>query len=84
VGVKEVLLLAVETSMRMGELFSLRWEYIKINPGKGKKSTTGTAHLLDTKNGESRTVALSSAAVEALQCSASPNRRQGVFVETQP
>ena len=82
VGVKEVLLLAVETSMRMGELFSLRWEYIKINPGKGKKSTTGTAHLLDTKNGESRTVALSSAAVEALH--ALPRRIDGKVFSWKP
>ena len=81
-GVREVLLLAVETSMRMGELFSLRWEHIKINNGKGKKSATGTAHLVDTKNGESRTVALSSIAVAALL--ALPRRIDGKVFSWKP
>lgn len=82
VGVKEVLLLAVETSMRMGELFSLRWEHIKINSGRGRKSATGAAHLPDTKNGESRTVALSSVAVEALR--ALPRRTDGKVFSWKP
>ena len=58
-GLRQVIMLAVETSMRMGELLGLEWERIDLQ--------RRTAHLIDTKNGESRTVALSSLAVEALQ-----------------
>ena len=54
-----ILTLAIETSMRLGELLSLRWENVDLS--------RCTAHLPRTKNGESRTVALSSAAVAALQ-----------------
>lgn len=59
VGLDVFIILAVETSMRMGEQVSLRWERIDL--------TRRIAHLPDTKNGSSRTVALSTAAVGALQ-----------------
>jgi integrase len=51
--------LALETAMRQGELVSLRWEHIDLN--------RRTVHLPDTKNGESRTVPLSTAAVKILR-----------------
>jgi integrase len=52
-------ILAVETSMRRSEICGLQWERVSL--------TRHTASLPDTKNGESRTVALSSVAVAALQ-----------------
>jgi len=58
-GMRECVVLAVESSMRMGELLGLEWNRIDLQ--------RRTAHLPRTKNGESRTVALSSAAVQALQ-----------------
>ena len=51
--------LALETAMRQGELLRLHWEYIDLN--------RGTAHLPDTKNGEARTVPLSSTAIAVLR-----------------
>ena len=54
-----ILTLALETSMRRGEMLGLGWEHIDLK--------RRTAHLPRTKNGESRTVALSSKAVDALQ-----------------
>ncbi|MEN8179058.1 MAG: site-specific integrase [Pseudomonadota bacterium] len=51
--------LALETAMRQGELVSLRWEHIDLN--------RRTAHLPDTKNGESRDVPLSSTAIRVLR-----------------
>ena len=51
--------LAMETAMRQGELLRLRWEHIELN--------RRTAHLPDTKNGEARTVPLSSTAVAVLR-----------------
>jgi len=51
--------LALETAMRQGELIRLRWEHIDMN--------RRTAHLPDTKNGEARTVPLSTTAVEVLR-----------------
>ena len=53
-----VVKLALATAMRRGELLSLRWEHVDL--------TARTAHLPDTKNGESRTVPLSSVAVQEL------------------
>jgi len=54
-----VVQLALETAMRQGELVGLRWEHIDL--------THRVAHLLDTKNGESRTVPLSSTATRVLR-----------------
>jgi len=51
--------LALETAMRQGELIRLRWEHIDLN--------RRTAHLPDTKNGEARTVPLSTTAVKILR-----------------
>lgn len=59
VGLPQIISLAIETTMRLGELLSLRWAAIDLQKR--------TAHLADTKNGESRTVALSSAAVTILK-----------------
>lgn len=50
--------LAMATAMRRGELLSLRWEHIDL--------LNRTAFLPDTKNGEPRTVPLSSAAIQVL------------------
>lgn len=52
-------ILALETAMRRGEILSLRWENIDY--------LKRTAYLQLTKNGESRTVPLSTRAVETLQ-----------------
>ncbi len=51
--------LALETAMRQGELRHLRWEHIDLN--------RRTAHLPDTKNGEARTVPLSTTAIGVLR-----------------
>lgn len=51
--------LALETAMRQGELIRLCWEHIDLN--------RCTAHLPDTKNGDARTVPLSSTAVRVLR-----------------
>ena len=50
---------AIETAMRQGELLALRWEHVDLK--------AQTAYLPDTKNGESRTVPLSSRAVAVLE-----------------
>ena len=57
--IRPIVQLAIETAMRRGELLSLRWE----NIDKKKR----TAFLQATKNGESRTVPLSSAALALLE-----------------
>ena len=56
---KPAVQLALATAMRRGELLSLRWENIDLH---GR-----TAFLPDTKNGDSRTVPLSIAAVQVLE-----------------
>ena len=67
VGLPQIIILAVETSMRLGELIGLEWSRIDLK--------RRTAHLVDTKNGESRTVALSTAAIDAFE--ALPRRIDG-------
>jgi integrase len=51
--------LAIETAMRRGELLSLTWENVDLK--------RQTAHLPDTKNGDPRTVPLSTRAVAILR-----------------
>lgn len=51
-------ILAIETAMRQGELLSLEWRHVDL--------TKRTAHLPDTKNGTSRTIPLSSRAIQTL------------------
>lgn len=55
---KPVVQLALATAMRRGELLALRWENVDL--------VGRAAFLSDTKNGDSRTVPLSSAAVKVL------------------
>jgi integrase len=55
---KPAVQLALATAMRRGELLSLRWEHVDL--------ISRTAFLPDTKNGDSRTVPLSTAAVQVL------------------
>lgn len=55
---KPAVQLALATAMRRGELLSLRWEHIDLE--------RRTAFLPDTKNGDARTVPLSSVAVQVL------------------
>lgn len=50
--------LAIETAMRRGELLALEWENVDLK--------RQTAHLPDTKNGDARTVPLSTKAVAIL------------------
>lgn len=67
VGLQQIIVLAVESSVRLGEALGLEWSRIHLRDQ--------IAHLVDTKNGESRTVALSTAAVQALQ--SMPRRLDG-------
>lgn len=54
-----LVVLALETAMRRGELLGLNWQDVNL--------VNRTATLHDTKNGDGRTVPLSSRAVEVLQ-----------------
>ena len=55
---KPAVQLALAPAMRRGELLSLRWEHVDLQ--------NRTTFLSDTKNGDSRTVPLSTAAVQVL------------------
>ena len=57
--IKPLVQLALETAMRRGELLSLLWDNIDLR--------RRIAYLPETKNGSSRTVPLSSRAVEVLE-----------------
>jgi integrase len=53
-----IMTLALETAMRRGELLALEWKHVDLK--------RQTAHLPDTKNGDPRTVPLSTRAVTIL------------------
>jgi integrase len=55
---KQLVILAIETGMRRGELLGLRWEHVHL--------TKRIVHLPLTKNGESRDVPLSRRATDTL------------------
>lgn len=54
-----IITVAIETSMRLGELLAMRWPLVDLH--------RRTVHLPTSKNGESRTVALSSTGAKALE-----------------
>jgi integrase len=56
---RSVVLFAIETGMRRGEILSLTWEHVHLDKRY--------VHLPDTKNGESRDVPLSPQALELLR-----------------
>lgn len=59
---KALMILAIETAARRGELMSLKWSNIKFdNDGKG------SGYLPNTKNGKPRTIPFSSLAITALK-----------------
>ena len=68
---KPLVLLALETAMRRGELLAMRWEEIRLKDR--------VVHLPMTKNGHARTVPLSSTAVEILM--GLPRRLYGAVFE---
>lgn len=57
--IRPVVLFALETAMRRGEILALEWKNVDLK--------RRTAYLPDTKNGESRTVPMSSRAVAVLE-----------------
>ena len=56
---RPMVIVAIETAMRRGEILGLQWEHVNL-----KKRT---AYLPITKNGEPRTIPLSSRAVKTIQ-----------------
>jgi len=56
---KPLVVLALATAMRQGELLALRWQHVDL--------ANRVARLPQTKNGDSRTVPLSTTAVETLR-----------------
>ncbi|MBC7952945.1 MAG: site-specific integrase [Rhodospirillaceae bacterium] len=62
--------LAIQTGMRRGEILGLQWEHVDLRHR--------TAHLPDTKNGESRTVPLSPAARRILVTLSWPKGLKGI------
>jgi integrase len=63
--------LAIETAMRCSELLSLNWNNINLEKR--------TAYLATTKNGDSRTVPLSSRAIEILRSMPRHHQSNRVF-----
>lgn len=69
---KPVVLLALETAMRRGELLALSWEHVDLK--------RCVVHLPETKNGTSRDVPLSSRATAVLE--ALPRNLSGIVFST--
>ena len=58
-AIETIFILAVETAMRRGEILGMPWRHVDLNKQ--------IVFLEDTKNGDSRTVPLSTRAVQALR-----------------
>jgi integrase len=58
-----IVVLALSTGMRQGEILGLRWELVDVR----KQLAIGHAQLLETKNGERRSVAIAGAALAAVR-----------------
>ena len=58
-----IVMLALSTGMRLGEIMSLRWELVDVRDER----QIGHAQLLHTKNGERRGVAIAGAALQAVR-----------------
>lgn len=58
-----IVVIAISTGMRLGEIMCLRWELVDIR----EKLAIGHAQLLDTKNGERRGIPIAGAALTALR-----------------
>lgn len=71
---KNIVVLALETAMRRGEIMALRWEHIDLK--------RRVAVLPETKNGDTRAVPLSSRAVAILE--ALPRNISGKVFSTSP
>jgi integrase len=58
-----IVVIALSTGMRLGEIMGLRWELVDVRPSL----SVGHAQLLDTKNGESRGVPIAGAALASVR-----------------
>ncbi len=77
-----IVIIALSTGMRLGEILGLRWEQIDVR----EKLAVGHAQLLETKNGERRGVTIAGAALAAVRALA---EREGkatglLFPSTRP
>lgn len=77
-----IVVLALSTGMRQGEILGLRWELVDVR----KHLAIGHAQLLETKNGERRSVAIAGAALAAVRAlSEREGRTTGfLFPSTRP
>jgi integrase len=71
---RPLIVLAIETAMRRGELVELRWDHVDLQKR--------TAHLPVTKNGESRDIPLSQRATATLQALFNERSDERVFPMT--
>ena len=67
-----IVVLALSTGMRRGEIMGLRWELVDVRPSL----TLGHAQLLETKNGSRRGVAIAGAALACVRALAARDGRQ--------
>ena len=58
-----IVVLALSTGMRLGEMMGLRWELVDVRPSLA----IGHAQLLETKNGDRRGVPIAGAALAAMR-----------------
>jgi integrase len=77
-----IVVLALSTGMRLGEILGMRWELVDVR----KHLAIGHAQLLETKNGERRSVAIAGAALAAVRAlAAREDKSTGyLFPSTRP
>jgi integrase len=85
---KALVVLAISTGARRGELLALTWDRVdlKVDAKKGKKDEpkSGRAHVFETKSGEPRVLPLVGQALEALRELKLQNSSRSAFVFPHP
>jgi integrase len=60
---RTIVVIALSTGMRLGEIMNLRWELIDVR----ERLAVGHARVLETKNGERRGIPIAGAALQAIR-----------------
>jgi integrase len=80
-ALQALVLLAISTGARRGELINLKWTDVELKLPRGEgEPAAGRALVRETKNGEARVLPLSGRALEALRALKLQNSARSVFV----
>jgi integrase len=75
----DIALLMIDTGLRMGEVLSLRWPDVKLEPADGAKYGYLTVRAQNAKNSKSRNIPLTDRVLAMLKAKGGPDSTMPVF-----